>query len=181
MPLLDSVVGVNRHLAERVEGELEALSRSGGRVLDLREAERREAVTADGHRAPARGYGEVAGVPEGYRSRPPGSAEPAGTSFVQDSFVQDSFVQDGRFARDAATPRDPAFGQDAFGQDTFVQDTFGRDGGHGWDGAAVPGARDPISGDLPSVRPPNRDPFSGDPGGDDLPYDGRGGRRDERW
>src|SRR5206468_11292309 len=45
MPLLDSVADVNRQLATRVEGELEALSRgAAGRVLDLREAERRDAV-----------------------------------------------------------------------------------------------------------------------------------------
>ncbi len=37
MPLLDSVVAVNRQLGAHVDGELEALSRGGGRVLDLRD------------------------------------------------------------------------------------------------------------------------------------------------
>jgi len=31
------------------------------------------------------------------------------------------------------------------------------------------------------VRPAGRDPFTGDLGIDDQPYDGREGRRDERW
>jgi hypothetical protein len=37
MDLLDAVLGVNRRLGERVDGELEALASSGGQVVDLRE------------------------------------------------------------------------------------------------------------------------------------------------
>jgi UDP-glucose 6-dehydrogenase len=39
MQMLGAVVGVNRHLGERVDGELEELTRSGARVLDLRDRE----------------------------------------------------------------------------------------------------------------------------------------------
>jgi hypothetical protein len=132
MPLLDSVVGVNRHLTERVEGELEALSRGPGRVLDLRDAERRHAVPAE---------------------------------------RRDSVATDREFVQDRPT-----------GYDSPAPDGFGRDGGPGWDGGhAVPGARDPLSGDLPTVGPAGRDPFTGGFGMDDRPYDGRDRRRDERW
>ncbi len=43
MPLLASVVDVNRQLAQQVDVELDALARGGERVLDLRETERRAA------------------------------------------------------------------------------------------------------------------------------------------
>jgi UDPglucose 6-dehydrogenase len=47
MRMLDAVVGVNRQMAERVEGELEALTTGGGRVLDLREPQRRSVDMAE--------------------------------------------------------------------------------------------------------------------------------------
>jgi UDPglucose 6-dehydrogenase len=57
MPLLASVVDVNRQLAQQVDVELDTLARSGGRVLDLRETERRaadQAATRAAARAAAR-------------------------------------------------------------------------------------------------------------------------------
>ena len=39
MQMLGAVVGVNRHLGQRVDGELEELTRTSARVLDLRDAE----------------------------------------------------------------------------------------------------------------------------------------------
>jgi UDPglucose 6-dehydrogenase len=190
MPLLDAVVDVNRHLAARVEGELEALSSTAGRVLDLREAERRDAVSALRHgaaergaRGPeARGPGRTAGVPEGYGSAPPGYGGRPG----------DGTAQEAPGAADATFVQDRGFGHAGYGPGEFVQDrshpdgTFqngalGQHSGPGWNAPALPGARDPLSGDLPTVRPANRDPFTGDLGLDDQPYDGRDGRRDERW
>ena len=62
MRLLDAVTGVNRDLGERFDGELEALTRGGGRVLDLREAERRDS----GPHEPADGWADGAvGDPRG--------------------------------------------------------------------------------------------------------------------
>src|SRR3954471_3126904 len=155
MPLLDSVVDVNRHLATRVEGELEALSSGAGRVLDLREAERRDAVSVQRHsaagrgssRPETRGQGRTAGVPEGYGSAPPGYGGRAGDGTGHDAPGPEDtmFVQDRGFGRDAE------FGRGGYGPGEFVQDrshpdgTFqngplGRDGGPGWDGrTAVPG------------------------------------------
>jgi UDPglucose 6-dehydrogenase len=239
MPLLDSVVDVNRHLAARVDGELEALSRGAGRVLDLREAELRDAVNAQPHSAAARGSGRTQargqgasrGGPDGNVTAAPddGGAASAGpaqetpgmedTAFVQDrgfgpdsgsgqdtalgqdtglgqdtAFDRDAGIgHDGRFGRDSRFGRDRRFGPEAFGLGEFVQDrsrpdgtfqhgAFGRDGGPDQDGRpAVPGARDPLWPDLPPVGPASRDPFTGDLGLDDQPYDGRDGRRDERW
>jgi UDPglucose 6-dehydrogenase len=268
MPLLDSVVGVNRDLAARVDSELEAMSHGAGRVLDLREAERRDAMAADEHvrsgrtstrtwargreegparpetyrgaaghgEGPARpeadrgaaGHGDGRAVPETYRGAPghregpavpegyrsvPGHGEPAGGSFGHEPpFAGDTaFVQDRGFGQDRGYGQERTFGPDRAVERTaeFVQDRpagydpasghdsgfgpgarpgydsgYGWDGEPGWDGRpTVPGARDPLSGDLPTVRPTGRDPFTGDPfagGPDDQPYDGRDGR-DERW
>jgi UDPglucose 6-dehydrogenase len=233
MPLLDSVVGVNRELAEQVEGELEALSRGTGRVLDLREAERRDAVSADrrtasdrhvsdrhaserhvsdrhvsdrhvsdrhvsdrhasdrhvsdrhasdrhaseppsgraaGHSAP--GYEAPPGVPDGYRGTPHGYGEAGGSALGSEwpEFVQDRPGGHDRFPGDDAYRQDGGFSYGARA---------------GWEGrAAVPGTRDPVSGDLPTVGPSGRHPFTEDLSADgpgEQPYDGRDGRYDERW
>jgi UDPglucose 6-dehydrogenase len=208
MPLLDSVVGVNRHLAERVEGELEALSRGPGRVLDLRDAERRDAVAAEQRDFVATDRGAASDHPSRRAAGPsplPGDDEVQDRGFGRyqgfghhrghghDTAFERmaEFVQDRPIGHDTATPPDGWFapdsgvGHDAFVQDGLAPDALGRDGGSGWDGRpAVPGVRDPLSGDLPAVGPAARDPFTGDPfmgALDDQPYDRRDDRRDERW
>ena len=290
MPLLDSVVDVNRQLATRVEGELEALSLgAAGRVLDLREAERRDAVAAERHSAggaerhsaggaerhSAERHGTVgrgpsgtetpapgpaAAAPEGYLNAPPGYGGRPGagsgdeTAGVEDtSFVQDrglgheagprhdtGFGQDGAWRHDTGLGRETGYGPDSssrqntegYGPDSWPRqnteghgpDSWSRQNAEGYGPGswsrqnseeyrpggrdaeltwevrpAVPGARDPLSGDLPAVRPAGRDPFTGDLGVGDQPYarrdsrdsrdsvddrdarDRRDGRRDERW
>ena len=118
MPLLDSVVGVEQHLAEAGRDvRRDGVTGSGGRVVDLREAELREAEL-----------------------------------------------------RDAVTtlPRRAARSDD---------ETAGRAATHAW--SQVPGAREPVSGDLPAVR--RRDPFTGDLELDEPPYDRADRHRDDRW
>ncbi len=115
MPLLDSVVGVDRRLADArrdVRPDGATSGGSGGRVLDLREVELRDAVETLPRRA-ARG----------------------------------------------------------------AEESTGRAATHGWN--QVPGARAPVSGDLPAVR--SRDPFTGDLELDEPPYGRADRHRDDRW